>query len=148
MVENLLRHRSHYLQFFPMVTRWNDNDIYGHINNVVYYSYFDSAVNRFLIEQGQLDIHNSDIVAFVVNSHCEYLEPIAFPEKIEVGISVKKLGNSSVTYSVAIFKSDADHAVACGDFVHVFVDRNTQKSVPIPENIKIALKGLTLAQIT
>ena len=134
--------RSDYAVFYPIDTRWSDNDIYGHVNNVVYYSYFDSAVNRYLIERGKLDIHESDVVGFVVNSQCHYLAPVAYPEKIEVAVGVKKLGNSSVTYSVAIFKANEDSAIAYGDFVHVFVHRESNKPVPIPENLRTALVAI------
>lgn len=134
--------RGDYVAFYSMDTRWNDNDLYGHVNNVVYYSYFDTAVNRYLIDQGGLDIHNGGVVAFVVNSHCHYLAPIAYPDKIEVGIAVKKLGNSSVTYAIGIFKTGESMAVAYGDFVHVFVERDANQSTPIPEGIRAALQAL------
>ncbi len=136
--------RKHYKVFYPITTRWMDNDIYGHVNNVTYYSYFDSAVNRYLIEQGGLDIHNAPIVGFVVNSGCNYLSPIAYPDKIEAGLRVNKLGNSSVTYGVAIFRQGEDSACAFGDFVHVFVNRKENKSVPIPDNIRSALTQLQI----
>lgn len=147
MPENPLATRDFYQIFYPITTRWADNDAYGHVNNVTYYSYFDSAVNRYLIEQGKMDIHNSPIVAFVVNSQCHYLAPIAYPDHIEVGIYVKKLGNSSVTYGVAIFKSGESIAVAHGDFVHVFVEREHNRSVPIPDNIRSALVTLCLKEL-
>ncbi len=143
-MSNQLISRVMYKCFYPVTTRWNDNDTYGHVNNVVYYSYFDSAVNRFLIEQGGLDIHRSDIVAFVVNSQCHYLAPISYPEQIEVGMAVKKLGTSSVTYSVGVFKTGEDNTVAYGDFVHVFVDRVTSKATPIPLSIRSALEEISL----
>ena len=136
--------RSDYKKFVPITTRWKDNDIYGHVNNVTYYSYFDSAVNRHLIEEGGLDIHDAPIVGFVVNSHCNYLAPIAYPDAIEVGLRVNKLGNSSVTYGVAIFKEDEDTACAYGDFIHVFVEHAANKSVPIPEPIRNALSQLVI----
>lgn len=135
--------RDSYNRFYPVTTRWNDNDSYGHVNNVVYYSYFDSAVNRYLIEQGELNIHSSDVVAFVVSSQCHYLSPISYPEQIEVGIAVKKLGNSSVTYSIAIFKEGESSASAHGDFVHVFVNRTTNKAVPIPDILRSALQEIS-----
>jgi acyl-CoA thioester hydrolase len=142
MTENPSTTRDLYQAFYPITTRWADNDTYGHVNNVTYYSYFDSAVNRYLIEEGKMDIHASPIVAFVVNSQCHYLSPIAYPDAIEVGIYVKKLGNSSVTYGVAIFKSGEKKAVAYGDFVHVFVEREHNRSVSIPDNIRSALMSL------
>lgn len=131
--------RTDYCHFYPMTTRWKDNDIYGHINNVNYYSYFDSAVNLYLIEYGKLDIPKATIVGFVVHSQCNYLAPIRYPDPIQVGLRVNKLGNSSVTYGVAIFKGDDTEASAYGEFIHVFVNRDTNKSVPIPEEIRNAL---------
>ena len=122
-----------------------DNDIYGHVNNVTYYSYFDSAVNRYLIEEGGLNIHDAPIVGFVVNSGCSYRKPIAYPDKIEAGLRVNKLGNSSVTYGVGIFREGETEACAFGDFVHVFVNRAENKSVPIPEQIRNALEKLQIA---
>ena len=134
--------RSDYALFYPITTRWMDNDIYGHVNNVTYYSYFDSAVNRYLIEEGGLDIHNAPIVGFVVNSGCNYRKPIAYPDRIEAGLRVNKLGNSSVTYGVGIFREGEDDACAFGDFIHVFVNRAENKSVSIPESIRAALTKL------
>src|SRR5690606_39574519 len=94
----------HTLYLHPITTRWHDNDIYGHINNVTYYAYFDSAVNSWLINEGGLDIHRGQQVAFVVSSGCDYFAPIAFPERIEIGVRVAKLGNSSVHYQLAVFR--------------------------------------------
>ncbi|GHA01899.1 hypothetical protein GCM10008090_08890 [Arenicella chitinivorans] len=133
--------RDQYAYFAPITTRWHDNDIYGHVNNVVYYSYFDSVANRFLIEQGGLDIHQADIVGFVVNSTCHYHSPVAYPEPLEGGFKVNKLGNSSVEYGLAIFQQNADMASASGSFTHVFVDRHTGKSVSIPKSIRQALES-------
>src|SRR5690606_2856408 len=130
---------------YPITTRWMDNDIYGHVNNVTYYSYFDFAVNRYLIEQGGLDIHNALVVGYVVNSSCSYRQGISYPDKIEAGLRVNKLGNSSVTYGVGIFREGEEQACACGDFVHVFVNRAEYKSVPIPGPIRTALEKLLLA---
>lgn len=134
--------RSDYKLFYPITTRWMDNDIYGHVNNVTYYSYFDSAVNRYLIEEGGLNIHDAPIVGYVVNSSCSYRKAIAYPDKIEAGLRVNKLGNSSVTYGVGIFVEGEDEACAFGDFVHVFVNRAENKSVPIPERIRAALERI------
>lgn len=138
--------RSDYALFYPITTRWMDNDIYGHVNNVTYYSYFDSAVNRYLIEKGGLDIHNAPVVGYVVNSSCNYLSPIAYPDDIEAGLRVNKLGNSSVTYGVGIFKKGEATACAFGDFIHVFVNRAENKSVPIPAAIRSALEKLQIDQ--
>ena len=126
----------------PITTRWGDNDIYGHVNNVNYYAFFDSAVNRFLINKAGLDIHNSDVVAFVVSSKCDYLESVSYPQNIEVGVGVKKLGRSSVTYQLAIFKEGENKTIATGEFVHVFVDRKEQGAVSIPDGIRSALQVL------
>lgn len=134
--------RSAYRHFQPITTRWHDNDIYGHVNNVIYYSYFDSAVNSYLIEAGGLDIHAGAVVGFVVSSSCDYFAPIAFPETIEVGLRVARLGNSSVHYQLAIFKQGEDQACAAGRFVHVFVERASNRSTEIPEALRAALSPL------
>lgn len=134
--------KSEFRCLYPIVTRWSDNDIYGHINNVVYYSYFDSVVNRYLVEEGQLDIHQSEVVAYVVNSQCQYFSPLAYPQDVEVGLRVGKLGNSSVIYELGVFAKNQDEASAFGSFVHVFVDRKTDQSTPIPETIRGALAKL------
>ena len=134
--------RRDYPHFQPITTRWHDNDIYGHVNNVTYYSYFDSAVNAYLIEVGGLDIHNGEVVGFVVSSSCDYFASIAFPERIEIGLRVAKLGNSSVEYQLAVFKQGENEACAAGRFVHVFVDRQSNRPLPIPERLRAALADL------
>lgn len=134
--------RDEYKVFYPITTRWSDNDIYGHVNNVTYYSYFDSAANRYLIEEGGLDISDGTIVGFVVNSGCEYHAPITYPENIEAGVRVDKLGNSSVQYGIAIFREGEEEAAAHGHFVHVFVERAANTSVPIPAPLRAALERL------
>jgi acyl-CoA thioester hydrolase len=134
--------RDAYRWFCPITTRWHDNDIYGHVNNVTYYSYFDTVANTYLIEQGGLDIHTGDTVGFVVNSGCNYFAPIAFPDKLDGGLRVNKLGKSSVEYGIAIFKAGEDTAVAEGHFVHVFVNKANNTPVTIPENIRAALAVL------
>ena len=135
--------RSSYRLIYSLTTRWGDNDIYGHINNVIYYSYFDSVVNRYLIEEAGLDINTGEVVGYVVSSGCDYHAPISYPEQIEAGIRVDKLGNRSVTYGVAIFKAGESLAAAHGHFVHVFVDKREQKAVPIPAKLRSALEKLT-----
>lgn len=137
-------HRNDYRRFYPITTRWMDNDLYGHVNNVTYYSYFDSAVNRYLIEEGGLDIHNAPVVGYVVSSNCSYLSPIAYPDEIKAGLRVNRLGNSSVTYGVGIFKQDGETACAYGEFIHVFVNRAENQSVPIPAGIRHALEQLLI----
>ena len=134
--------RSDYPYLHPITTRWHDNDIYGHINNVTYYAFFDSAVNTWLIEQGGLDIHNGEQVAFVVSSACDYFRPIAFPEQIEVGVRVSTLGNSSVHYELAVFKTGEETPCAAGRFVHVFVERTSNRACPIPAGPRAALERL------
>lgn len=134
--------RSEYQYLQPVSTRWHDNDIYGHVNNVTYYSYFDSAVNTYLIEQGGLDIHDGNVVGFVVSSSCDYFASIAFPDRIEIGLRVGKLGNSSVQYELAVFKDGVEEACAAGRFVHVFVDRASNRPVSIPEPLRGALARL------
>ncbi|MCG8672021.1 MAG: acyl-CoA thioesterase [Pseudomonadales bacterium] len=134
--------KSDYRYFVPITTRWKDNDIYGHVNNVTYYAYFDTIANQYLIEKGGLNIHSDPTVGFVVNSGCNYYAPIAFPDRLEGGLKVNRLGNSSVEYGIAIFKDGEEQAVADGHFVHVFVDKASNKSVPIPGNIKQALEAL------
>jgi len=134
--------RSDYCHFQPITTRWHDNDVYGHVNNVTYYSFFDSAVNTYLIEVGGLDIHAGGVVGFVVSSSCDYFASIAFPERIEIGLRVGKLGNSSVQYELAVFKAGEDEACAAGRFVHVFVDRSSNRPVSIPAQLREALAVL------
>jgi acyl-CoA thioester hydrolase len=133
--------RSAFPHFTALPTRWADNDIYGHVNNVVYYSYFDTAVNAFLIERGVLDIHRGDVVGFVVDSGCSYFQPMAFPDVVHAGIRVSKLGTSSVRYEIGLYRNDDALPAAFGHFVHVYVDRNT-KPVPIPAATRIVLQQL------
>jgi acyl-CoA thioester hydrolase len=134
--------RSAFPHFTALPTRWADNDIYGHVNNVVYYSYFDTAVNAFLIERGVLDIHHGDVVGFVVDSGCSYFQPLAFPDVVHAGIRVSKLGRSSVRYEIGLYRNDAALPAAFGHFVHVYVDRTTNEPVPIPAATRIVLQRL------
>ena len=134
--------RAAYPHLLEIQTRWMDNDIYGHVNNVTYYSYFDTVVNTYLIDHGGLDIHDGAIVGFAVETHCRFFESVAFPEKLSAGLRVGKLGNSSVRYEIAIFKEGSDTAAAAGHFVHVFVDRSADTSTPIPDPIRKALEKL------
>lgn len=136
--------REDYKYFNSITTRWMDNDVFGHVNNVTYYSYFDTTANQYLIEQAGFDIHNAPIVGFVVHSNCNYLSPVAYPDKIEAGLYVKKIGNSAVTYGVGVFKKGENTASAFGEFVHVFVNRKEKKSVSIPEKMRIAMEKLLL----
>jgi len=134
--------RDDYHHFIPITTRWMDNDVYGHINNVQYYSYFDTAVNRYLIDQGVLDIHAGEVIGLVVETHCNYFSSAAFPDDILAGIRVAHLGRSSVRYEVGLFANKGDKAIAQGHFVHVYVDRESQKPVEIPVNLHQALSNL------
>ena len=135
--------RDQYSRFTTLETRWMDNDIYGHVNNALYYAFFDTAINQYLIAEGGLDIVNSSVIAFTVESLCQYLQPISFPGSIDVGLRVGKLGNSSVRYELAIFKQGETQAAAAGYFVHVFVNRDTQRPVTIPDEIRAALARLS-----
>ena len=134
--------RSHYRVFRDMGTRWMDNDVYGHVNNVVYYSWFDTAVNAHLIEQGALDIHQGAVIGFVVETQCNYFAPLAFPQTVQAGLRVAQMGRSSVRYEVGLFAQSSEIAAACGHFVHVYVDRTTQRPVPLPDTLKNTLETL------
>lgn len=134
--------RDDYRVFYPITTRWSDNDIYGHINNVVYYSYFDTVANNYLMAEGGMAIPDDPVVGYVVNSGCDYLSSIAHPEPIEGGLRVDRLGNSSVQYGIGIFREGEQVPAAYGHFVHVFVDRAANRSVPIPAPIRAALEKI------
>lgn len=123
-----------------------DNDIYRHVNNVAYYSFFDTAVNDYLIQVGALDIHRSTVTGLVAHSECDYFAPVAFPESIEVGLRVARLGRSSVTYALAVFRESSEAAVAQGRFVHVYVDRETLQPVSIPDDMRKALDRIVMPQ--
>jgi acyl-CoA thioester hydrolase len=135
--------RSTFRLFRPIATRWMDNDAYGHVNNVHYYSYFDSAVNGWLIEKGLLAIADSPVIGLVVESGCTYFESVAFPEALEAGIAVAHLGHASVRYRIGIFKEGGLQAAALGHFVHVYVDRATRRPVEIPPETRRLLSELT-----
>jgi acyl-CoA thioester hydrolase len=134
-----LPQKSDYRYFFDIDTRWMDNDLYGHVNNVVYYSYFDSIVNQYLIEHAKLDIHKGQQIGLMVNSNCNYYSSVAFPEKLIGAFAVARVGNSSVEYKVAIFKQNQKQASASGSMTHVFVNRETNKPKPIDGILKEAL---------
>jgi acyl-CoA thioester hydrolase len=136
--------RDAYAHFNEIGTRWMDNDVYGHVNNVVYYSYFDTAVNGYLIGSGYLDIANSPVIGLVVETGCRYFSPIAFPDRVTAGIRVAYRGNSSVRYEIGLFRNDEAQASAQGHFVHVYVDRATTKPVPLPEKLRRALDPLVV----
>ena len=141
MSKPTLKTREQFKFFLPIQTRWADNDIYGHVNNVNYYSYFDTAANSLLIQKTGFNIHNSEIIGLVVDSACSFQQELSFPEIIEVGVAIAKIGNSSLTYDLAIFKQGKGEASAQGQFVHVFVERETKKSTSIPQEMRDALKN-------
>ena len=134
--------RSAYRAFQTITTRWMDNDVYGHVNNVVYYSWFDTAVNRHLIEQGALDIHSGSTIGLVVETQCHYFSPIAFPQRVTAGIRVAHVGTSSVRYEVGLFAEDDPVCAAKGHFVHVYVDRDNRRPAPLPEALLRSLQAL------
>ncbi len=139
-----LRERDTYPHFDLVPTRWMDNDIYGHINNVVYYSYFDTVINRYLIAEGGLDIAAGEVIGVVAESHCRYLRGLSFPGDIDAGLSVGKLGRSSVLYEIGLFSRGENLPAAEGYFVHVFVDRQSRRPVPIPTRLRHALERLQI----
>ena len=134
--------RTLYGHFTRLDTRWHDNDVYGHVNNVVYYAFFDTAVNGHLIRAGCLDVQASAVIGLVVETQCRYFKPIAFPDVVHAGIRVAKLGRSSVRYEIGLFANDDDSAAAQGHFVHVYVDRAANRPVPIPDGVRRVLEGL------
>lgn len=134
--------RSAFPHIAALPTRWMDNDSYGHVNNVNYYSFFDTAVNRYLIDRGVLHIHKDEVVGFVVETGCSYFSSISFPDVVHVGVRVAKLGNSSVRYEIALYRNDETMPAAAGHFVHVYVHRPSGKSVPIPEGARAVLQTL------
>jgi acyl-CoA thioester hydrolase len=135
--------RSGYPHFLAIGTRWKDNDVYGHVNNVEYYSFFDTVINDFLIRAGGLDIHRGEVIGLCVESQCTFKQSLAFPESVDAGLRVSKLGNSSVHYEIGLFRSGADDPAATGRFVHVFVDRADRRPVPLPDQLRTALEGIT-----
>lgn len=137
--------RERFARFVPLSTRWMDNDIYGHLNNVIYYSLFDTAVNQYLIEQGALDIHGGAVIGLVVETHCNFFASLAFPQRIEAGLRVAHLGRSSVRYEIGLFAEGEPLSAACGHFVHVYVERESRRPVDaLPPVTLNALKGLQL----
>ena len=133
------------LSHFPVQrhigTRWADNDVYGHVNNVVYYSWFDTAVNGWLIESGVLDIHQGEVIGLVVHTECHYFAPLAFPQPVVAGIQVAHLGNSSVRYRVGLFAKGEPLAAACGTFTHVYVSRAERRPIPLPQPLRQLLES-------
>lgn len=136
--------RHDYPHFQPISTRWHDNDLYGHVNNVTYYSYFDTVVNRYLIDQGVLDIERSTVIGLVVETSCAYFSSIAFPDTVMAGLRVARLGTSSVRYEVGLFRNDEPEVAAAGHFIHVYVDRASSRPVPLPEPLRAALERIAV----
>ena len=134
--------RSAYKAWRTITTRWMDNDVYGHVNNVVYYSWFDTAVNAHLVERGVLDLQGGATIGLVVETQCNYFAPLAFPEPVEAGIRVARLGGSSVRYEVGLFAAGAPATAAKGHFVHVYVDRASRRPVPLPGPLRAVLQEL------
>lgn len=134
--------RSEFRYFQTITTRWMDNDVYGHVNNVVYYSWFDTVVNQFLIVNGELDIQGGETIGLVVETGCTYFDSVAFPDTVVAGLRVSKLGNSSVGYEVGIFKNEEQSASAQGQFTHVYVDRQTRRPMPLPDSLRALLKTI------
>ena len=135
--------RDHYRHFLTIPTRWMDNDVYGHVNNVVYYSFFDTVVNKFLIEQSQLDYSKGKVVGLVVETKCQYFAPIAFPDVVVAGIRVAHIGTSSVRYEIGLFKNDEDNSAAEGHFVHVYVTRSGNKPTPLSTQMRSVLAKIS-----
>jgi acyl-CoA thioester hydrolase len=134
--------RSAYRAFWSIPTRWEDNDTYGHVNNVVYYSWFDTAVNALLIDRGQLDIHHGSTIGLVIETQCNYFAPVTFPQVIDAGIRVDRIGGSSVRYEVGLFIQGEDWCAAKGHFIHVYVDRLTRRPAPLAAGFKTFLETL------
>ena len=135
--------RSHFKIWRSMTTRWADNDAYGHVNNTVYYEWFDSAVNGWMVEQGMLDIANGDPIALVVETRCTYAAPLEFPQIVEIGLAVAELGRSSIRYRIGVFARGTTEAVAEGEFIHVVVDRATRRPAPIPTEWRMKLEAIS-----
>jgi acyl-CoA thioester hydrolase len=136
--------RTSYRFFLSIPTRWMDNDTYGHVNNVIYYSYFDTAVNEHLIRFGGLDIHNAPAMGLVVETSCRFHKSLSFPDVVDAGLRVARLGNSSVRYEIALFRRDDEEPAATGHFVHVWVDRANRRPTPIPATVRTALATLVV----
>ena len=134
--------RDQYRRFLTIPTRWMDNDVYGHVNNVVYYSYFDTVVNEYLVASGSLDIERSRVIGLVVETRCRFFRAIAFPDTVHAGLRVARLGNSSVRYEIGIFRNEEERAAAQGHFVHVYVDRETRRPAGLPVETRRALEKI------
>jgi acyl-CoA thioester hydrolase len=138
--------RAGFPQLHPIATRWDDNDVYGHVNNVRFYAFFDTAINDWLVRAGGLDIHAGGVIGLCVESHCAFRAPIAFPDALEVGLRAAQIGRASVRYELAVFRAGESDAVAEGWFVHVFVERASRRPVDIPSQLRAALERLRPAE--
>lgn len=146
-MEKVTETRQRYLHFLQIPTRWMDNDVYGHVNNVHYYSFFDTVIADYLIHQGGLDMHADTVIGFAIESLCQYQRAIAYPEVVEAGLRVARIGNSSVRYEIGIFTQGYAEPAATGYFVHVFVDRtNGNRPTSVPEKLRNALAKITIVQ--
>jgi acyl-CoA thioester hydrolase len=137
--------RADFRRFLAIPTRWMDNDIYGHVNNVVYYSYFDTVVNEHLVREGGLDIREGPVIGLVVETCCRFHRPLAFPGVVDAGLRIAKLGNSSVRYEIGLFAAGERDPAATGHFVHVWVERATNRPTPVPAAIRAALAPLVMS---
>ena len=137
--------RADYRHFLAIPTRWMDNDLYGHVNNVVYYSWIDTVVNRYLIDEGGLDITAGEIIGVAAEGGCRYFASVAYPDTVDAGLRITRLGSSSAIYDIGIFRQGDDDAAAAGHFVHVFVARDNMKPVAIPQGIRTALERILVS---
>jgi len=142
MPEAATEGRERYRHFLTIPTRWADNDVYGHVNNATYYAYFDTVVNQFLIARGLLALEASPVIGLVVENGCRFHRPLAFPDLIDAGMRIAKIGNSSVRYELALFRQGDEAAAATGHFVHVYVDRSSRRPAPVPDAVRAALAPL------
>lgn len=136
--------RERFARFIDMPTRWDDNDAFGHVNNVRYYAFFDTAITRIEIEGGIFDLSKSTVIPYVVESNCTYFEGVAFPDALEVGVAIERIGNTSLTYRLGVFVKGEAQAAAQGQFTHVYVDRQSERPAPLPENIRAYAQALVV----
>ena len=139
--------REAYARFVPITTRWMDNDVYGHVNNVIYYSYFDTVVNRYLIDQGVLDIEKGSVIGLVVETQCRFFKPITFPDTVHAGLRVARLGDRSVRFEIGLYRNEEDSAAAQGHFVHVYVERTTRRATALPPEMRKALERILVREL-
>jgi acyl-CoA thioester hydrolase len=148
MAEGEQERRADYPHFLAIPTRWMDNDVYGHVNNIIYYSYFDTVINKYLIEAGGLDIHGGAVIGIAVESLCRFHRSLVFPDLVDAGLRVGRLGSSSVRYEIGLFRAGDEPPAATGHFVHVFVERDSRRPTPIPPPVRQALKKLLRGNLT